>query len=272
VAARPITFLSDYGADDEFAGVCRAVIARIAPDAPLTDITHGIAPGDVRRGALALEAALPHCAEGVHMAVVDPGVGTARRALALRVREGERLLVGPDNGLLWLAAERFGGAVEAADLARSEFRLEPLSATFHGRDLFAPVAARLALGAELAEAGEPIDPGSIEPLALPEPVVGGEGATAHVLYADRFGNLVLDLRPADLDALAIERGARLRVDCGSQRAEALRAATFASAPAGGLVLYDDSSGRLGLAVNQGSAAAGLGVGRDDEVELAPLGT
>src|SRR5437660_9297243 len=137
-----ITFLSDYGLDDHFVGVCHGVIATICPQARVIDITHGIARHDVRAGALALRSALPYVPVGVHLAVVDPDVGAQRRAVALRVSD-ERLLVGPDNGLLWLAADQAGGVVEAVDIARSPFRLEPVSATFHGRDIFAPVAARL---------------------------------------------------------------------------------------------------------------------------------
>src|SRR3954470_21412899 len=143
---RPVTFLSDYGLADDFVGVVHAVIARIAPDARVIDLTHGIARHDVRSGALALRRALPYAAPGVHLAVVDPEVGPDRRAVALRTSEEDRLLVGPDNGLLSLAAARFGGVVEAADVGRSPWRLEPVSATFHGRDIFSPVAAHLAAG------------------------------------------------------------------------------------------------------------------------------
>src|SRR5918999_1729963 len=153
----PITFLSDYGYEDEFAGVCRAVVSQIAPDARLTDLTHGIVRGDVRHGALAL---------------VDPEVGTSRRAVAVTTMDEGRFLVGPDNGLLAPSIERFGGAARAIDLSRSPFRLEPVSATFHGRDLFAPVAAHLAIGARLDEAGEKFDPAELTALELPRPEVG----------------------------------------------------------------------------------------------------
>ena len=158
--ALPISFLSDYGDEDEFAGVCRAVIRQIAPDAPIIDLTHGIGRQGIRHGALALANALPFCPPGIHLAVVDPGVGTDRRPVAVTTMEEGRFLVGPDNGLLWPAIERFGGAARAIDLAGSPFRLEPVSATFHGRDLFAPVAAHLALGARLDEAGAKFEPAS----------------------------------------------------------------------------------------------------------------
>ena len=172
---RPITFLSDYGYEDEFAGVCRAVISQIAPGAPLIDLTHGIARQDIRQGAVALANALPSCPPGVHLAVVDPGVGSERRAVAVAAAEG-RFLVGPDNGLLSRALDRLGGALDAVELSRSPFRLEPVSATFHGRDLFAPVAAHLSLGARLEEAGESIDPASLATLELPTPeIADGRG-------------------------------------------------------------------------------------------------
>jgi S-adenosylmethionine hydrolase len=156
-----ITFLSDYGLDDDFVGVCHGVIARIAPEARVIDVSHGVPRHDIRSGALMLRRALPYFPAGVHLAVVDPEVGAARRAVALRTAEEGRLMVGPDNGLMSLAAMRFGGVIEAVDLVRSPFRLEPTAATFHGRDIFAPIAAHLAAGTPLAEAGDPLDPGEL---------------------------------------------------------------------------------------------------------------
>ena len=256
-----VTFLSDYGYEDEFAGACRAVVARLAPDVRLVDLTHGIPPGDVRRGALALAAAAPVVGSAVHLAVVDPGVGTERRAVAVRAADGGHL-VGPDNGLLAPAIAALGGAEEAVDIGRSALRLEPVAPTFHGRDLFAPVAAHLACGRPLAAAGEPVDPGGLTPLDLPRPSREGDVLVAHVLYADRFGNLVLD---ADADELH-ELDAILGVRLGARELTAVRGRTFADG-AGGLVVYGDSSGRLGIALDGGSAADHLGVGRDDEVRL-----
>src|SRR5919199_2965766 len=154
----PITFLSDYGVRDEFVGVVHAVIARICPDAHVIDISHGVPRHDVVAGARMLGRALPYAPPGVHLAVVDPEVGARRRAIALRTAEDERFLVGPDNGLLLPAAEHFGGIAEAVEISASPWRLEPVSATFHGRDVFAPVAARPACGAPLAEAGAPPPP------------------------------------------------------------------------------------------------------------------
>src|SRR3954471_923196 len=158
----------------------------IAPDARVIDVTHGIPRHDVRAGALVLRRALPYFPSGVHVAVVDPEVGGDRRAVAIRTAEEGRILVGPDNGLLALAALRFGGTFEAVDLVRSPHRLEPPSATFHGRDLFSPVAAALAAGAPLAEAGDPLDPDDLRDLAMPLARVDDEELVAHALTFDRF--------------------------------------------------------------------------------------
>ncbi len=268
-----VTFLSDYGLDDDFVGVCHGVIARIAPDVRVIDITHGIARHDVRAGALVLRRALEYTPPGVHLAVVDPGVGTARRAVALRCgsdRVGEgptpRLLVGPDNGLLWLAAQRLGGVREAADIGRSPLRLEPVSASFHGRDVFAPVAAHLAAGTPLAHVGEPLDPAALVRLALPCAHVTEHGLVAHVLHADGYGNVVLDAEPEDLAAAGLRRGAPVMV--GRRRAE--YATTFADVLPGELVLYEDGYRAVSLAVNRGSALAALGLALDGEVLIAPV--
>lgn len=268
MSARPISFLSDYGYEDEFAGACRAVIARIAPDAPLIDLTHGVPRHDVRRGAVALADALPYAPAGVHLAVVDPGVGTERRPVAVRVDAEERILVGPDNGLLWPAIGVFGGPAEAVDLSGSPLRLEPVSATFHGRDLFAPAAAALALGAALAEAGEPIEVDSLVRLELPAARVEDERVIAQVLYLDRFGNAALNARREDVaDWPALERA--ISVEAPGASAEARLAGAFADVDEGELVLYEDSSRRLALAVNRGNAAASLGLRPGSEIVLRP---
>lgn len=266
----PITFLSDYGEQDEFAGVCRAVIRQIAPDAPLIDLTHGVGRQGVREGALALANALPFCPPGVHLAVVDPGVGTSRRAVAVTTMDEGRFLVGPDNGLLWPALERFGGAARAIDLAGSPFRLEPVSHTFHGRDLFAPVAAHLALGARLDEAGEKFDPAELTALELPSPVVESGKALAHVLLADRYGNASLDLDPAAAREASLEPDGRFEARAPDGRFEGVWTRTFAEVARGDLLLYENASGRMTLAVNGGSAAGLLDLAPDAEVELRPL--
>jgi S-adenosylmethionine hydrolase len=266
---RPITFLSDYGYEDEFAGVCRAVIAQIVPGAPVIDLTHGIPRQEVRQGAIALANALPSCPPGVHLAVVDPGVGSARRAVAVETGES-RFLVGPDNGLLSRALDRLGGPRGAVELSRSPFRLEPVSATFHGRDLFAPVAAHLSLGARLEEAGEPIDPGSLVTLELPAPAIGTDEVVATAIHTDGYGNVTLNLDGSMLADGPLTEGERLEVRAPDGRFEALWARTFADVPAGELLLFEDSSGAMALAVSGGSAAGLLDLAPDRQVTLRAL--
>jgi S-adenosylmethionine hydrolase len=263
--ARVITFLSDYGLDDDFVGVCHGVMARIAPDARVIDIAHGIPRHDVRSGALVLRRALPYMPAGVHVAVVDPEVGGERRAVALRTGEEDRILVGPDNGLLLPAAAGLGGIVEAIEISRSAHRLEPTSATFHGRDLFTPVAAHLANGAPLAEAGEPIEVHGLVELQMPQ-ARGEDGQlVAHAVAFDRFGNVMLDI---EHDAVA-EHGLRLGHPVTVNDENAHYATTFADVQSGRLLLYEDSYRWLALAVNRGSAADLLGLRLDDEVRIRP---
>jgi S-adenosylmethionine hydrolase len=266
---RPITFLSDYGYEDEFAGVCRAVIAQIAPGAPLIDLSHGIAHQDVRQGAIVLANALPSCPPGVHLAVVDPGVGSERRAVAVAVAE-DRFLVGPDNGLLSRAIDRLGGALDAVELSRSAFRLEPVSPTFHGRDLFAPVAAHLALGARLEEAGEPIDPESLTTLDLPTPRIGPDEIVAQAIHVDGYGNVTLNLDASLLSEGPLRPGDAMEIRAPDGRFEAVWARTFADVDSGDMLLFEDSSGALALAVSGGSAAGLMDLAPDREVTLRPL--
>ncbi len=261
-----ITFLSDYGLEDDFVGVCHGVIASIAPQARVIDLTHGIARHDVRAGAVVLRESLPFMPVGVHLAVVDPGVGGSRRAVALRLGDG-RLLVGPDNGLLWPAAASLRGVVQAVDIGGSPFRLEPVSATFHGRDIFAPVAAELARGASLTSAGAPLDPSGLVRLELPSAVLAGDTIVAHALYIDRFGNVQLDAGGDDV--LGIEVGALVSVQAELGGFEARFVRAFADVEAGDLLLYEDSNRRLALAVSHGSAAARLGVTLDSEIRIGP---
>ena len=262
-----ITFLSDYGPWDEFVGVCHAVIARRCPRARIIDLGHGVARHDVRAGALALDAALRHCPPGVHLAVVDPGVGGARRALALRVAADGRLLVGPDNGLLALAVERFGGVVQAVDIGDSPECLRPISATFHGRDVFAPVAAALADGAELAELGEPLDAATIESLELPRAHRHADTLIAHVLTIDVYGNVSLDATPELAATAGLEPGGEIVVEAPRAASAGRLGRTFGDVPPGELLAYGDARGALALAVNGGSAAELLGVRADDELRL-----
>jgi S-adenosyl-L-methionine hydrolase (adenosine-forming) len=245
------------------------VIRRIAPDAPIVDVSHGITRHGIRHGALVLAAALPYMPVGVHVAVVDPQVGTERRAVALRCGDG-RLLVGPDNGVLSLAWERAGGVEEAFDVSRSPHRLEPVSATFHGRDVFAPVAAHLAAGAELADAGDPLDSSSLTALTLPAPSVSPDGATAHALVLDHFGNVALNLQHQHLLEMGLVIGSPVSLEAGHRRREATFVQTFADVSPGQVLLYEDAWGAVAVAVNRGDAAAELGLAVDDELRIAPV--
>lgn len=260
-----VTLLTDYGTEDEFVGVCHGVVRRIAPEVPIVDITHGVPRHGVREGALALRNTLPYMPAGVHVAVVDPQVGTERRALALRCADEDRLLVGPDNGLLSLAWDRFGGVVEAVDVSRSRHRLEPLSATFHGRDVFAPVGAALAAGEPLADAGEPLDPAELAVLSLPEAHRDGDHLVAHALTVDGYGNVALNVGHAE----AMEAGIRLGGQVNVNGRGGTVVQTFADVRAGELLLYEDAWRSLALAVNRGDAAEALGLRPDDEVRLSP---
>jgi S-adenosylmethionine hydrolase len=269
VSIPTITFLSDYGLKDDFVGVCHAVILSICQAARVIDLTHGIPRQDIRAGALSLSGALPYTPVGVHLAVVDPGVGAHRRAIALKSAD-QRILVGPDNGLLSLAAASCGGVVEAVEISDSRFRLEPVAATFHGRDVFAPVAAHLARGTPLADVGRPCDPSTLVGLSLPAARVEPDGVTAHALYIDTFGNVALDASHDQLVRSGLKLGAPVEIEApGGERHPGVYARTFADVPAAALLVYQDSYRRLAVAVSHGDAAARLGVGIDDELRIRP---
>jgi S-adenosyl-L-methionine hydrolase (adenosine-forming) len=265
---RPVTFLSDYGTADEFVGVVHAVIARIAPEARVIDLTHGIPRHRVLQGALTLARALPYAPAGVHLAVVDPEVGARRRAIALRTAEEDRLLVGPDNGLLLPASERFGGITEVVEISESPWRLEPVAATFHGRDLFAPVAARLATGEPLAAAGPPLDPVELAPLDVPRARHAQGTLVATVLGIDGFGNVSLAADHGDLAAAGLRIGHPVAVTAGDGRLDATYARTFADVEPGDALVYEDAARTAAIAVNLGDAAHALRVRPGDEVTIA----
>ena len=268
-----ITFLSDYGHRDEFVGVCHGVIARRAPQARVIDIAHEIPRHDVRSGALVLRDAMAYMPAGVHLAVVDPEVGFAgpdgRRAVALRAAQEDHLLVGPDNGLLMGAAEVLGGVVEAADIGHSSERLEPFSSTFHGRDLFAPVAGALAAGEPLAGIGDPLAVGELRRLELPLAEVQSDALRAQVLRCDHFGNLMLNASHSDLTEAGIRLGGAVAVEVAGQIHPAHYVSTFADVAPGTLLLYEDALRNAALAVNRGSAAERLGISQDGNVVVRP---
>jgi S-adenosyl-L-methionine hydrolase (adenosine-forming) len=275
-----VSFLTDYGHEDEFVGVCHAVMRGIAPEVPIVDLTHGIPRYGVRQGAIVLRNALPYVPVGVHVAIVDPQVGTERRGVAVRTGDG-RALVGPDNGLLSLAWENCGGVVEAVDVSRSAHRREPVSATFHGRDVFAPVAAHLANGAELAEAGQHVEPDELAVLSLPQAEMREGEVVAHVLLVDRFGNASLDVGHADLAGSGLTLGKPVEIEVrakgggsgggppAAERFIAIFTQTFADVRPGDVIVYEDSYRMLAVAVNRGDAAAALRLSPDTTVVLRP---
>jgi S-adenosylmethionine hydrolase len=243
------------------------VINSIAPAAEVIDLTHGIARHDVLQGALVLANALPYTPVGVHLAVVDPGVGSDRRPVGLRSDDG-RLFVGPDNGLLLVAADRLGGVAEAVELAEPAYRLERVAHTFHGRDIFAPAAAHLAAGVELEQLGPTLEPGSLIRVDLPEAEVGTRRIRATVLSVDRFGNVQLNLSTADLERVGIEPGTTVELEVGIERYYAVAARTFAEVRRGDIVLYEDASWTIALAINHGNAAEMFGAVPGKEIRLA----
>src|SRR5690606_18305837 len=241
-------------------------------EARINDLTHGSRQFGIRDGAFLLWSSVPYQPVGVHLAVVDPGVGTERRPIALRTARGDHL-VGPDNGLLMPAAERLGGITDAHVLDnRALWRAEEVSATFHGRDIFAPVAAHLAAGTPIAEAGTAVDPAELVPLAFPEPRVSGSTLHTSVLFIDAFGNCRLAGQPEDLAALRgrLEPGDTFIVRIGEERHTVPWQATFGAVETGDLLLYDDADyAGLGIGVNQGSAAERLGLAHDAPVIIEP---
>ena len=261
-----ITFLTDFGLQDDFVGTCHGVMKRIAPASQIIDITHGIPPQQILQGALVLANTLPYMPEGVHLAVVDPGVGTSRKAVALRGRDG-RLHVGPDNGLLILAVERLGGVDDAWELSNPEFRLEPVSHTFHGRDVFSPAAAHLAAGVEPSDLGPRLDPASLVRPGLPRAEVGNGRIRAHVLIADRFGNVQLNLAAEHLEEVGIVPGTKVEIEIGLQRFYAVAARTFADVRVGDIALYEDAYGNISLAINAGNAAEMLAAFAGDSIDI-----
>jgi S-adenosylmethionine hydrolase len=269
-ANRPVIgFLTDFGSDSA-AAICRGVMLGIARDAQIVDIDHGVRKFAIGDGAFLLWAALPWLPVGIHLAVVDPGVGTARRPIALRVQRGD-VLVGPDNGLLMPAAERLGGIVEARTLDNPELTLEHRSSTFHGRDVFAPVAAHLAIGTAFTEVGSTIEPEALVQRTFPPPRRDGDALAVDVLYVDSFGNVRLSARPSDLARLTADPGwFELHAGGGLPSRRVALARTFGEVAEGEMLLYEDSNGLLAIGLNQDDAAAALRLAAGHRVRLRAL--
>ena len=259
--ARPIVFLTDYGLADGFVGICHGVMARLAPEARVIDLTHAIPRQDVMRGALALGRATDFMpGDAVYAAVVDPGVGSERRSIAVCAASGA-VLVGPDNGLLSMAWDALGGAVSAAEISANDIVLQPVSKTFHGRDVFAPAAAHLANGLPLERMGPPVDPAELRVLELAAPMLADGVLGCRVTSVDGFGNVQLNARPSDLEGAGIGRFLRL----GGRAIP--RVQIFADVPQGTLGAIVDSEGYVALVVNHGSASAMLGLAEGAAVVL-----
>ena len=264
-----ITFLSDYGLQDSYVGVCHGVMARIAPHARVIDLSHAVGPQDVRQGAMVLAQSVGYLPDAVHLAVVDPGVGTERGQVALQA--GGRMLVGPDNGLLLWAADALGGVERAHALANPAYQLSPVSRTFHGRDVFAPAAAHLATGLDPAALGPELDPARlVRPPALTA-TVDGDRLRAEVVSVDHFGNLLLSSGHAELERAGLRPGDPVEIQVGDRTFSAAVGETFAAVPAGALVVHEDSSRRIAISLNRGRAAERLRVRTGDPVVLQRAG-
>jgi S-adenosyl-L-methionine hydrolase (adenosine-forming) len=245
---------------------CHGVAARIAPSARIIDITHLVQPGDVRRGAAVLAQTIPYLPPAVHVAVVDPGVGTARRGVA--VEAGNGILIGPDNGLMSWATAALGGASRAFQLTNGDLWLHPVSPTFHGRDIFMPVAAHLAAGQDLASAGDEIDLADLVTLPAPTSRVRDGEAEGEVMSVDRFGNVQLSIVAADVGALGVGFGSQVVVRAGRRQLTVPFLETFAAVAPGEIVAFTDSAGLISLAVNAGDAAQQLGLPPGAHVRLS----
>lgn len=259
-----ITFLSDYGTGDEFVGIVKSVIRSIAPGVTVVDLTHEIPAYDVRAGSLTLGRSAQYLCPGVVLAVVDPGVGTERRAIAVEVGGGQSYLVGPDNGLLASAVAMSGGATAAVELTSLDHQLAAPGPTFAGRDVFAPAAAHLCLGVPLTDLGRSVDPLSLLPGLLPLPRVEGDVLVAEVLWVDRFGNCQLNVDPDEVDAF----GPRVQVRWRDDVRTAERAATYQGIAPGQVGLVVDSYGMLAVCLGKRSASVELAMPVGTEVTLS----
>jgi len=258
-----ISFTTDYGIDDGFVAACEGVIARVAPWPRVLHISHTVPPQDVRRGGAILAQTVPYLPPAVHLAVVDPGVGTGRRGVVLVAAEG--LLVGPDNGLLVPAAETLGGIRGAYELTDPAYRLSRVSATFHGRDVFAPAAAHLAAGVAPENFGAALDVDTLIRIPEPETLVEQGKLTTEILAVDNFGNIQLAATGADLDAAGARPGRPAHVNLGGRSVNADVGRTFEDAAPETLLVYVDSAGRAALALDRGSAAGEFGAEPGDQV-------
>lgn len=251
-----VTFLSDYGLEDEFVGVCHGVMLRIAPQITVVDVNHNILRQDIRHGAVVLQQSVRFLPDAVHLAVVDPSVGSARRAIVAETSWGE-VFIGPDNGLIIPAAETTGGIIRAFELVDKRFMLTPVSRTFQGRDVFAPAAAHVANGVDPGEFGPELSVDDLVRLEIPHAWIHEDHLHAEVLQVDRFGNLQLNLGADLLDQCGLTNNGALEVRLEGHRLKVPLGSTFADVEIGEFVLIEDSYRQLSLAINKGDAAARL---------------
>ncbi|MDY6796927.1 MAG: SAM-dependent chlorinase/fluorinase [Actinomycetota bacterium] len=259
-----ITFTSDFGFTEEWVGAVKGVILSIYPGARIVDISHGIPPFDICKGAFVLAAALPYMPVGVHLAVVDPGVGTRRLAVALKVGRGD-LMVGPDNGILLPAARRLGGIEKAYFLQNQDFFRIPVHPTFHARDIFAPVTAHLSMGVDPSEMGSPMDYEDLVPAPWGRAREGKGAVYATVIDVDRFGSLRLNAYPEQVRSLGYREGDEVLLGIGEEELRVSLASTFGEMEAGATLLFEDSSGVMAAGVNGGSMAGASGARPGDIV-------
>ena len=266
-----VAFLSDYGLEDEFVGVCHGVMLGIAPHVRVIDVHHNILRQDIRHGAVVLRQTAAFLPEAVHLAVVDPSVGSRRRAIVIETRWGE-VFVGPDNGLLIPAAKDRGGIKRAFELTDERFQLTPVSRTFQGRDVFAPGAAHIANGAAPSELGPPVEVDDLVQLEIPEAWIHDDHLHAEVLQVDRFGNLQLNFLRSHLEKVDLLEGTMLEVRLEGHRLKIPFGGRFADVKSGEFVLVEDSYHYLSLAINKGDAAAHLRARPGSTVIVGPLAT
>jgi S-adenosyl-L-methionine hydrolase (adenosine-forming) len=255
-----VTFLSDFGLDDELVGVCKGVIAGIAPSAAVVDLSHGIQPQDVRAGAAALAAAVGYFPQAIHLAVVDPGVGGSRAPIILSSADGS-LLVGPDNGLLQPAAALLGGATTCRRISNPALMLQSLSATFHGRDIFSPAVGHLANGVPMEQFGPPLPLDGLVELFLALAERHGDHLHAEVRRVDGFGNLQLNVAGRQLRELGLRPGSSVGLCLARRGVVARWAETYSEVAVGEPVLAQDSQGLVAASLRNGSAATAFGAGR-----------
>jgi S-adenosylmethionine hydrolase len=262
-----VTFLSDYGLDDVFVGVCKGVMAQLAPHVRIIDICHQIAPQDVEQGATALVASMQFLPVGVHLALVDPSHETPARGIAVRTGDGS-VLLGPDNGLLSLAWEARGGVQAAVELTNDKLWADTVHRTFRGRDVFSPVAAHLANGVGLDELGPAVDETALARIAMREAVVDDDHVHAEIRSVDHFGNVSLNIARSDLEAAGIALGDTVELRCNGRTMTVPFTLTYGEVASGRLALCEDSFRAIQLAVNAGHASRHLRVTRGDPVVIA----